>query len=622
MTLRYILYLFVLLLTTEVYSQQDCSISSTEEQVLIDLYNSTSGDNWLNSWDLNTPACDWDGVVIENATVISLNLSGRNLNGYLPESLSQLSSLKVLNLSSNNIQNPIPVSIQTLTQLEELNLSNNNFSGPIPQQIVNLTGLKILDLSLNSFSGNLPEDITQLSSLQRLLLNDNGLGGIIPSNIGQLGNLEVLNIQSNSFNGEFPEAILSLNNLRSLNLGGNAFIGTIPTTIDNLSSIENLYLNDNSFIGTIPLNIQNLGSLKILHLNGNSLSGTIPSDLGNISGLQDLKLNSNDLTGKIPVSFGDLSNLSSLNVSNNRLNGKVPRSLSSLSTLINLNISQNEFIFSDMEADYTYFSNNLNEYYYSPQAKADVTDTIQVVVGGTLELGTELFSVNNSYQWYHNNSPLQLINRNNKLTIQNIASSDAGEYYFSATNSLIQGLSIVRNPIYVEVVEQPLPEDCIDCYSFKPAPGKKYVIGAWVKEDQPSQVPTYSKAGIEVSFLDASKSIIESHFFIPSGDIIDEWQRIYAEFIIPSNTFSIQLSLLNNSSVPAFYDDIRIHPFNGSMKSFVYDPNTQRLMAELDENNYSTFYEYDNEGSLIRTKKETQRGVYTIQEARSKKSIQ
>jgi hypothetical protein len=40
-------------------------------------------------------------------------------------------------------------------------------------------------------------------------------------------------------------------------------------------------------------------------------------------------------------------------------------------------------------------------------------------------------------------------------------------------------------------------------------------------------------------------------------------------------------------------------------------------MAELDENNYATFYEYDLEGGLVRVKKETEKGVYTIQETRS-----
>jgi hypothetical protein len=40
-------------------------------------------------------------------------------------------------------------------------------------------------------------------------------------------------------------------------------------------------------------------------------------------------------------------------------------------------------------------------------------------------------------------------------------------------------------------------------------------------------------------------------------------------------------------------------------------------MAELDENNYATFYEYDLEGGLIRVKKETEKGIFTIQETRS-----
>ncbi|MGK4569023.1 hypothetical protein [Flavobacterium sp. 3HN19-14] len=40
-------------------------------------------------------------------------------------------------------------------------------------------------------------------------------------------------------------------------------------------------------------------------------------------------------------------------------------------------------------------------------------------------------------------------------------------------------------------------------------------------------------------------------------------------------------------------------------------------MAELDENNYATFYEYDKEGGLVRVKKETERGVQTIKESRS-----
>ena len=42
-----------------------------------------------------------------------------------------------------------------------------------------------------------------------------------------------------------------------------------------------------------------------------------------------------------------------------------------------------------------------------------------------------------------------------------------------------------------------------------------------------------------------------------------------------------------------------------------------RLLAELDANNYAVFYEYDEEGGLIRTKAETAEGVKTIKETRS-----
>ncbi|MBI3883032.1 MAG: hypothetical protein HY305_02130 [Sphingobacteriales bacterium] len=40
-------------------------------------------------------------------------------------------------------------------------------------------------------------------------------------------------------------------------------------------------------------------------------------------------------------------------------------------------------------------------------------------------------------------------------------------------------------------------------------------------------------------------------------------------------------------------------------------------MAELDENNYASFYEYDDDGTLTRVKKETERGIKTITETRS-----
>lgn len=163
--------------------------------------------------------------------------------------------------------------------------------------------------------------------------------------------------------------------------------------------------------------------------------------------------------------------------------------------------------------------------------------------------------------------------------------------------------------------------------SYRPIPGEKYVISGWVFEDYDTTPLTYNSV-IRLSFNDENEGAIGDVLdFVPSGAIIDKWQRIIGEFTIPSNAVSIKIELVNTpnqdignpppQNLVAYFDDIRVHPFNGNLKSFVYDPAAQRLLAELDENNYATYYDYDQEGGLVRVKKETEKGVYTIQETRS-----
>lgn len=165
----------------------------------------------------------------------------------------------------------------------------------------------------------------------------------------------------------------------------------------------------------------------------------------------------------------------------------------------------------------------------------------------------------------------------------------------------------------------------INYTSYRPIPGEKYVISGWVYEVHESTPLTYTSF-IRVSYTDEDAVIIATEEFTPSGAIIDNWQRIIGEFTIPTNAVAIKIELVYSPNIVlqnpppnlvAYFDDIRVHPFNGNLKSFVYDPATQRLLAELDENNYATYYDYDREGGLVRVKKETEKGVYTIQETRS-----
>jgi len=174
----------------------------------------------------------------------------------------------------------------------------------------------------------------------------------------------------------------------------------------------------------------------------------------------------------------------------------------------------------------------------------------------------------------------------------------------------------ITKPITIFECDPPPP--CINCIgSFAPEQGE-YIISAWVKEENalPTTL-TYTNPQIYIQFPDnqglGTFSSPSLGPFTPTGAIIDGWQRIEWGFIIPSNATYINLQLKSVTG-NCFFDDIRVFPVNGSMKSYVYDPVNLRLVAELDERNYATMYEYDEEGKLIRVKKETEKGVMTIKE--------
>jgi hypothetical protein len=151
---------------------------------------------------------------------------------------------------------------------------------------------------------------------------------------------------------------------------------------------------------------------------------------------------------------------------------------------------------------------------------------------------------------------------------------------------------------------------------FTPQPGQTMVLSAWVKEDKDCQCTSYTGNSIDVLFYH-SGSLVRTVTRSPSGWIIEGWQRYQDSVSVPANADSMVVKLKNSTDVPVYFDDLRIHPFNSNMKSFVYHPVNLRLLAELDENNYASFYEYDDEGTLIRVKKETERGIKTIRETRS-----
>lgn len=150
-------------------------------------------------------------------------------------------------------------------------------------------------------------------------------------------------------------------------------------------------------------------------------------------------------------------------------------------------------------------------------------------------------------------------------------------------------------------------------YGFMPVPAKKYILSGWVKDGQPKAAAinglTLKISGTSYNVNDnAANPAVYSKIYVVEG-----WKRFEVVFTMPaSGDFKLELGGSNIN-----VDDIRIHPYDAQLKSYAYDASSMRLMADLDENNFATFYEYDDEGTLIRVKKETEKGISTIKETRS-----
>ena len=143
-------------------------------------------------------------------------------------------------------------------------------------------------------------------------------------------------------------------------------------------------------------------------------------------------------------------------------------------------------------------------------------------------------------------------------------------------------------------------------------PGKQYVVSLWVKQGNiPTNTTLAYTVQVEIDFGTAGTQV-----FVPEGLIIEGWQRVYGVFTVPQGSGDFNIRIRNNSALQLWYDDIRIHPFNSTMVSYVYNYKTLKLEAQLDDENYAGFYIYDQEGMLNKIKKETRKGIQTIQEGR------
>lgn len=161
---------------------------------------------------------------------------------------------------------------------------------------------------------------------------------------------------------------------------------------------------------------------------------------------------------------------------------------------------------------------------------------------------------------------------------------------------------------------------------------KSYVLSMWISRTN-QDVKTYKTSNLVQPILINPNSEPMSWLLPPApsaaskvsyayGKIIEGWQKVDIEFTIADDAIEFKDNMLairfNTGGTPLYVDDVRLSPKTGGLKTFVYDPVTFWLKANLNVDNYATFYYYNQEGALNLTKQETEKGIFTVSESRSR----
>ncbi len=229
--LTFVLALFCIVLTAQ--------ISPKEKQALLDFYVETQGDKWVQSWDLNKPVSEWQGITVENDKITGISLLFNNITGELPASIGDLVHLRTLELSFNKINGPLPETLGNLKMLEVLAFNGNAITGAIPASLGNLTNLKQLHLSSNKLSGNIPTTLNNLTELVVFNVFDNTLAGALPVQLANNSNLKELMIAENNFTNTDMFSIVLLSNSGALDLEKKTLVHSPKTVIAIESSDDN-----------------------------------------------------------------------------------------------------------------------------------------------------------------------------------------------------------------------------------------------------------------------------------------------------------------------------------------------------------------------------------------------
>ncbi|XP_028804767.1 receptor-like protein 33 [Neltuma alba] len=329
---------------------------------------------------------------------ISLSLANNSFRGEIPESLCNISSLRLLDLSDNRFSGSIPEcqisdTFSTSCALQFLDLNENFFSGKIPTSLVNCLKLQVINLGNNQLTDRFPCFLGNIPTLRVIILRLNRFYGNLecPNRNGKWKAPQIVDVASNNLSGTLPVALLqswkSLMtpdeddgksklgqlyidiyeniNLIDVNVGISSLNKDLALELAKIIAAESQFVINRIFFDvnaydfghhsyldsvTIVNKGRQLKLVKIfvaftsLDFSSNHFEGSIPEEIMNFKALHALNLSKNAFSGHIPSSVGNLKHLESLDLSMNSFSGRIPSELASLNFLAFLNLSYNHLI--------------------------------------------------------------------------------------------------------------------------------------------------------------------------------------------------------------------------------------------------------------------------------------
>ncbi len=135
-------------------------------------------------------------------------------------------------------------------------------------------------------------------------------------------------------------------------------------------------------------------------------------------------------------------------------------------------------------------------------------------------------------------------------------------------------------------------------------------LKVWVKD------ASYAALPVKCTLRNASNTLVSTIPFVRVAQT-GEWALYEVKItawgsLVVSNGFNITIG--NNQSTAVYLDDVRFQPLNSNANTYVYDKVTLKLLTSFDDQHFGLYYQYNQEGKLVRKLIETEKGMKTITE--------